>query len=108
MTTLPLSEVKARLSEIAEEVAATHERVQITKNGRDYVVLLAAEDLESIEATLELLSDREAQARIARAEEEIERGAVMDEARSEEHTSELQSHSDLVCRLLLEKKNKKK
>src|SRR5438034_8337148 len=28
-------------------------------------------------------------------------------ARSEEHTSELQSHSDLVCRLLLEKKKKK-
>src|SRR5438034_1543319 len=29
-------------------------------------------------------------------------------ARSEEHTSELQSHSDLVCRLLLEKKKKKR
>src|SRR5260221_6337210 len=28
-----------------------------------------------------------------------------DQGRSEEHTSELQSHSDLVCRLLLEKKN---
>src|SRR5699024_12853510 len=28
-------------------------------------------------------------------------------ARSEEHTSELQSRFDLVCRLLLEKKNKK-
>src|SRR5260221_1129612 len=28
-------------------------------------------------------------------------------ARSEEHTSELQSHSDLVCRLLLEKKKNK-
>jgi len=28
--------------------------------------------------------------------------------RSEEHTSELQSHHDLVCRLLLEKKNKEK
>src|SRR5438034_5630600 len=28
-------------------------------------------------------------------------------SRSEEHTSELQSHSDLVCRLLLEKKKKK-
>src|SRR5260221_9125594 len=27
-------------------------------------------------------------------------------SRSEEHTSELQSHSDLVCRLLLEKKNR--
>src|SRR5438132_3097995 len=28
--------------------------------------------------------------------------------RSEEHTSELQSHSDIVCRLLLEKKNVRK
>src|SRR5437773_3702650 len=28
--------------------------------------------------------------------------------RSEEHTSELQSHHDLVCRLLLEKKKQKK
>src|SRR5260221_9772381 len=30
-----------------------------------------------------------------------------DAGRSEEHTSELQSHSDLVCRLLLEKKKKR-
>src|SRR5215211_8350751 len=34
-------------------------------------------------------------------------GADVRLARSEEHTSELQSHSDLVCRLLLEKKKKK-
>src|SRR5215204_2901509 len=33
---------------------------------------------------------------------------LVHEARSEEHTSELQSHSDIVCRLLLEKKKKKK
>src|SRR5438034_5055346 len=33
---------------------------------------------------------------------------VVDQVRSEEHTSELQSHSDLVCRLLLEKKKKNK
>src|SRR5690349_23853384 len=32
---------------------------------------------------------------------------VQDHPRSEEHTSELQSRRDLVCRLLLEKKNKK-
>ncbi|MGL4176537.1 MAG: type II toxin-antitoxin system Phd/YefM family antitoxin [Dermatophilaceae bacterium] len=79
MTTLPLSEVKTRLSEIAEEVAATHERVQITKNGRDYVVLLAAEDLESIEATLELIGDADAQARVASAERDIERGDLLDQ-----------------------------
>src|SRR5438034_2445635 len=35
-------------------------------------------------------------------------GQERDGDRSEEHTSELQSHSDLVCRLLLEKKKKKK
>src|SRR5438132_14127542 len=35
-------------------------------------------------------------------------GVQEDGERSEEHTSELQSHSDLVCRLLLEKKKKKK
>src|SRR5438034_7899888 len=33
---------------------------------------------------------------------------LLDAYRSEEHTSELQSHSDLVCRLLLEKKKKTK
>src|SRR5260221_10811524 len=35
----------------------------------------------------------------------IKRGNI--KSRSEEHTSELQSHSDLVCRLLLEKKKKR-
>src|SRR5438034_8664476 len=36
----------------------------------------------------------------------IARAALVGKMRSEEHTSELQSHSDLVCRLLLEKKKK--
>src|SRR5690242_21052455 len=33
------------------------------------------------------------------------RGKITEKIRSEEHTSELQSHVNLVCRLLLEKKN---
>src|SRR5260370_29984920 len=33
-------------------------------------------------------------------------GLAQDQRRSEEHTSELQSHLNLVCRLLLEKKKK--
>src|SRR5947207_5198761 len=36
-----------------------------------------------------------------------DRGPIFTLSRSEEHTSELQSHSDLVCRLLLEKKKNK-
>src|SRR5438034_8619599 len=35
-------------------------------------------------------------------------GVCHPQVRSEEHTSELQSHSDLVCRLLLEKKKSKR
>ena len=88
MTVLPLSEAKAHLSEIADEVGRTHERVHITKNGREYVVLLAAEDLESIEATLELLSDRAAQERVARSQDEIARGEGLSVAEVERSLEE--------------------
>src|SRR5437588_11101002 len=43
-----------------------------------------------------------------RLEREVGGEVGIRQHRSEEHTSELQSHSDLVCRLLLEKKKKKK
>lgn len=74
METLPLSDAKARLSEIADEVDRTHQRVQITKNGRSYVVLISAEDLESMEATLELLSDPEAMERVRQAQADLSAG----------------------------------
>ncbi len=73
MAIIPLSEAKARLSEVADEVDRTHERVHITRNGREYVVLIAAEDLESLEATIELLSDPAAIRRIREAEAAVER-----------------------------------
>jgi antitoxin YefM len=78
VTTLPLSEVKARLSEIADEVDRTHERVHVTRNGRDYVVLLSAADLESLEATIELLSDAAAMERIQEADAAVAAGDVTD------------------------------
>src|SRR5260221_1228239 len=40
------------------------------------------------------------------SENGLEHVVHVQKKRSEEHTSELQSHSDLVCRLLLEKKKK--
>ena len=43
-------------------------------------MLLAAEDLASIEATLELLADPAAQERVRRSPAEAERGDVLDEA----------------------------
>jgi antitoxin YefM len=76
MSTLPLSDVKARLSEIADEVDRTHERVHVTRNGREFVVLLSAVDLDSLEATIELLADEAAMGRVRRAEVDVARGDV--------------------------------
>lgn len=73
---MPLSEAKARLSEIAEEVDRTHDRVHVTRNGREYVVLMSAEDLESLEATIELLQDPDAIARVRQAEADVAAGDV--------------------------------
>src|SRR3712207_7614640 len=47
----------------------------------------------------------EARTRFLQAREECLLGVLRTRARSEEHTSELQSRQYLVCRLLLEKKN---
>ena len=74
MSTLPLSEVKARLSEIADEVDRTHERVHVTRNGREYVVLISAADLASLEATIELLADPEAVRRVTAADDDLAAG----------------------------------
>ena len=74
MSTLPLSEVKARLSQIADEVDRTHERVHVTRNGREYVVLVSAADLDSLEATIELLSDPAAVARIQAGDDAVAAG----------------------------------
>src|SRR2546427_7855706 len=53
--------------------------------------------------------DRRLAAEIERRGRDETRGVLIeeDQHRSEEHTSELQSQSNLVCRLLLEKKKKK-
>src|SRR5260221_7036125 len=52
------------------------------------------------------LTERRTHLRLVRRARPHRHRAHVD-VRSEEHTSELQSHSDLVCRLLLEKKKKK-
>ncbi len=55
-----LADAKARLSEFVEGIETEHRRVVITKHGRPSVVVLAVEDLEALEDTLELLSDADA------------------------------------------------
>jgi prevent-host-death family protein len=64
-TPVPLSEAKARLSELARRVRLQHERITLTRNGEPEAVLLSVDDLEGLEMTLEILGDTEAAARIS-------------------------------------------
>jgi len=57
MTTLPLADARAHLSKLVEEASSTHERIEITKNGRRAAVLLGAEDYDSLLETIAVLSD---------------------------------------------------
>ena len=57
--TLPFSEVKARLSEMADRVENQHDRILVTRNGRPSFILMSPDDLESLEQTLDIMSDPE-------------------------------------------------
>jgi len=76
--TLPLAEIKARLSEIVDKVEGQHERVTLTRNGRPAAVLISPEDLEALEDTLDLLSDPSGLAEIERARKDIPAGKGLD------------------------------
>lgn len=78
MQMLPLATVKTRLSNLVDQVEDTHERVLITRNGKPAAVLISPEDLESLEETLEILSDPAAMRRIRKAQQEVARGDVLD------------------------------
>jgi antitoxin YefM len=74
METLPLSHVKAHLSEIADRVEGEHDRVVVTRKGRPAAVIVSPDDLESLEETLAVLSDPELMRQIREAKAEMERG----------------------------------
>jgi antitoxin YefM len=73
-TPVPLSEAKARLSELARRVRQQHERITLTRNGEPEAVLLSVDDLEGLEMTLEILGDTEAVSRISESLAALERG----------------------------------
>ena len=75
--TLPLSEVKAKLSEVVDEIVTTQERVTVTRNGRPVAVVLSPDDLEAIEETLAILSDPAAMREIQQGRAAIASGDVV-------------------------------
>ncbi|MBX6750003.1 MAG: type II toxin-antitoxin system Phd/YefM family antitoxin [Micromonosporaceae bacterium] len=77
MTTLPLGEVKAHLSELVGRVHDHHERITVTVHGRPSAVLMAVEDLERLEETVAILSDPATMRRLAESDAELARGEIV-------------------------------
>jgi antitoxin YefM len=77
---LPLAEIKKRLSEIVDGVEERHDRVVLTRHGRPAAVIMSPDELESLEETLDILSDPRAMREIRRAEAAIDAGEVVDAA----------------------------
>ena len=74
MTILPLNEVKTKFSAIADEVAATHDRVIVTRNGKPHVMVIAVDDFESLQMTREILATPGALEDIQQGARDIEEG----------------------------------
>lgn len=89
--TLPLSEVKAKLSEVVDEIVTTQERVTVTRNGRPVAIMLSTDDLEAIEETLAILSDPAAMREIEQGRAAIASGDVVTKDEIEALRNQLRS-----------------
>jgi prevent-host-death family protein len=72
--TLPFSEVKAHLSELADRVEGQHDRILVTRNGRPSFVLLSPDDLESLEESLDILRGGELMESLRQSRREASEG----------------------------------
>ena len=79
METTSLSDLKAHLSEYADRAEREHERFSITRNGRPAVVLVSADEWESLQETLFWLSQPRIHEDLAEAEADIAAGRTYDE-----------------------------
>jgi prevent-host-death family protein len=77
MEALPLAEVKNRLSEVVDRVTRQHDRVTITRNGRPVAVLVSPDDLEALEETLSVLSDRRELSALGRGLADLDAGRTV-------------------------------
>jgi antitoxin YefM len=85
MRSMTVTEVKARLNELVDEAESTHEQIIITKHGRPAAVIVAAEDLESLQETVYWLSRPGIRESIAEADADYEAGRTIgsDELRNQ-------------------------
>jgi prevent-host-death family protein len=71
MSTVPLTELRDKLSEVVDEVVATSAEYVITRHGRPVAVVINYEEHESMVETLNILSDPETMAAIAEGDADL-------------------------------------
>ena len=81
---MTLADVKAHFSKVADRVEHTHERIIVTRHGQPALVLMSLDEIESLEETIEVLSDPEAMAALRESNEAIARGDVHSFASADE------------------------
>ena len=78
MSTANMTEVRDQLSEYLDSVEAGEELI-VTRRGRPVAVILAYDEYESMVETLNILSDDDAMAAIAEAEDDVSHGRVTEQ-----------------------------
>src|SRR6266496_5628359 len=78
METIPITEAKARIAELADRVAREHDHFTITRNGRADVMLISVAEYESMQETLDILSDDETLADLRQSREDFAVGDTFD------------------------------
>lgn len=76
MTTMPLAEVKAHLSEVVSRVHGQHERVTVTVHGQASAVIMAPDDVERLEETIAVLADAALIRQLTESEADLAAGRV--------------------------------
>lgn len=70
---IPISDARSNLPDLVTKVNKNLDRITITVNGQPKAVLLSNEELESLEETLEIMSDPKLMKSIHEGEKEIAR-----------------------------------
>lgn len=74
---LPITEARARLTQIANDLAASQDTVTVTSRGRPVMTLIGYEMYESIMESLEIMSDPALMAQLRQSLQEARSGAVI-------------------------------
>lgn len=75
--TIPLSEAKAKFSEIVKDVSETEELITVSKGGVPKIVMMSVDEYESLMETLDILSDPETMKKLRQAERELRAGKFL-------------------------------